>query len=117
MKTRAAVAIGVSLLWALLSPAARAQDQQPQSSGAPIRIDPSYSKVANETGGQVYVLDRSHAGAPAQTMQMTSLGGREELLSVNDRLDGSGRTYHVSVEPDMALLMVSVTGTTDFTLQ
>lgn len=117
MKTRAATVIAVSLLGALLSPAAPAQQQQPQNSGAPIRIDPSYSKVANETGGQVYVLDRSRAGDMAKIMQMTSLGDREELLSVNDRLDGSTRTYHVSVDPDMSLLMLSVTGTTDFSLQ
>ncbi len=116
MKTRAA-AIGVSLLCALMSPAAPAQDQQTPDSRPPARIDPSYSKVANETGGQVYVLDRSRAGDLAKIMQMTSLGDREELLSVNDRLDGSSRSYHLSVDPEMTLLMVSVTGTTDFSLQ
>jgi len=111
LATLLAVLVSASAGWA------QDQPQQPQNPRQPVRIDPAYSKVANQTGGQVYVIDRSKVNDLAKIMQMTSQGDREELLSVNDRLDGSGRSYHASVDPAMALLMVSVTGTKDFDLQ
>ena len=92
------------------------QQQQPaqQNPKQPIKIDPAYSKVANQTGGQVYVIDRDKVNDLAKIMGMTSHANQEDLLVVNDKLEGQERSYEAAVDGDMALLVVSITGTKDF---
>ncbi len=101
----------VSLLLLVATLPAQNSPQQPgQQQNKEIRVDPAYSKLANETGGQVYVVDRSKAGDISKIVNLTSLGERDALLAINARLD-SERSYAAHVDADIARLVVSVTGT------
>ena len=89
------------------------QQQQPTQQKRPIKIDPAYSKIANQTGGQVYVIDRDKVNDLSKIVGMTWHPDGVSLLVVNDKLDGE-RSYEATVDGDMSLLVVSITGTKDF---
>lgn len=98
-------------------PASQQQPPSEEQRKKPVQVDPAYEKVANETGGQVYVFDRSKVDDVSKVVKLMSLGERDTLLSVNTRLDGAERTYHANVDTDVASLVVSVTGTKDFDIR
>ena len=88
------------------------QDQQPNSnSGKPIKIDPTYQKLADETGGQVYVLDRNDTAQLGAVMALNSYSNKQELLTVNGSL-AAQRAFEVPVGSGNRHLLVSATGVT-----
>ena len=95
--------------------AQQSEQQRPNTSNhqGPIKVDPSYSRIANETGGQVYVMDRTQIDQMSKVATLTSLGEHDPLLSINDNVQGT-RTLHADVSGDVERLVVSVTGTKDF---
>lgn len=99
-----AMAIGVA-------PAA-GQDQQPSNrSGKPIKIDPSYQKLADETGGQVYVLDRHNPEQLGAVLALETHPNKQELLSVHGAITGD-RAYQAPLGSGNRHLIISATGVT-----
>jgi hypothetical protein len=87
------------------------QQQPPNNSGKPIKIDPSYQKLADQTGGQVYVLDRNNPEQLGAVLARITSANRQELLSVHGPIAGE-RAYQASLGSGNRHLVVSVTGVT-----
>lgn len=89
---------------ALFCAASALAGQQPSSSGASRssescgRADPSYLRVANETGGQPLFLKPSEAGRIAQFMREMSGTNRETLLWSSRTLDSGSQQFTVPVD-------------------
>src|SRR5690348_9811373 len=64
--------------------AQQSEQQRPNTSNhqGPIKVDPAYSRIANETGGQVYVMDRTQIDQMSKVVTLTSLGEHDPLLSI-----------------------------------
>jgi hypothetical protein len=111
-----ACVLGIGLLYAGV---AFAQGQQPPSRRCrtwdPSRIDPTYKKLANSTGGQVLALDPCKTDDSADVAISATVG--RSLLSVNDRLSGEEKTYGFAVDPSMRRIAISATDVTALRLE
>lgn len=88
------------------------QDQQPaKKPGSPLRIDPSYQKMADQTGGQVYVLDRHNPEQLGAVLALETYPNKQELLSVHGAIAGE-RAYQTPLGSGNRHLIVSATGVT-----
>ena len=87
------------------------QQQPPNNSGKPVKIDPSYQKLADETGGQVYVLDRNNPEQLGAVLALGTSANRQELLSVHGAIAGE-RAYQAPLGSGNRHLVVSATGVT-----
>lgn len=86
------------------------QDQQPSNnSGKPIKIDPAYQKMADQTGGQVYVLDRHNPEQLGAVLALDTYANKQELLSVHGAIAGK-RSYRIPLGSGNRHLVVSATG-------
>ena len=79
-------------------------------------LDPGYIRIANESGGQVFELLRSEAGAITQLADFIVRSNAVDVLSVGDVLAGD-RTYAVPVDTTMNRVTFSVSGLTAVTLR
>ena len=73
------------------------QQQQPNNGGKPVKIDPTYQKLADQTGGQVYVLDRNNPQQLGAVLALTTSTNKQELLSVHGVMAGE-RAYQAPLE-------------------
>lgn len=79
------------------------------------KIDPSYSAIAQATGGQVFVLDPasmlSSAGPQAITQIIAGSAGGENVVTVSRRLEGSGVPLAAALlRPDGSVVKVGDVG-------
>ena len=75
-------------------------------------VDPSYRKVAQVSGGQVFALQRFEAGNVAQLANAVVHTNSAQLLSVEDILLGTPLSYTVPVDSTITQLTFSVSGAT-----
>jgi hypothetical protein len=72
------------------------------------RIDPAYIRVAEETGGQVLMLDRSEAGKSMAMVQLSLGGPRETIFRIGGKLSGRLQEFVIPVDPSLGTLTLSV---------
>ncbi len=94
-----------------LLPAAGQDQPRPKDSGKPVKIDPSYQKLADETGGQVYVLDRNSAEQLGAVLALSTSPHKQEVLAVHGMIAGE-RTYQAPLGGGNQHLIISATGVT-----
>ncbi|MET3130663.1 hypothetical protein AAKU55_000921 [Oxalobacteraceae bacterium GrIS 1.11] len=73
-------------------------------------LTPGFLQAATETGGQVFFLFRSEAGAATQLADLVVRNNAVQILSVVDQF-ASAKNYTVPVDASMTRLTVSVSGT------
>ncbi|HEX9121153.1 MAG TPA: hypothetical protein VF840_11495 [Terriglobales bacterium] len=102
------VQVSIAVLFSVAT-AISQQQQPPSNSGKPIKIDPAYQKLADQTGGQVYVLDRNNAEQLGAVLALNTYSNKQELLSVHGPIAGE-RTYRAPLNSGNRQLVVSATG-------
>jgi len=65
-------------------------------------IDPAYIRIANETGGQVFVLTEAEVGAAAALPSLVVGATSVSLLSVRDVVASGSKDYAVPVDSTLA---------------
>lgn len=75
-------------------------------------LDPAYIRIANDSGGQVFMLFASEAGNITRLADFIVRSNAVNLLSIGDTLAGTAKTYAVPVDPTMTRLTFSVSGAT-----
>ena len=75
-------------------------------------IDPSYSREANDSGGQLFSLSSSEAGTITELADFIVRSNAVNLLLINDTFNGVSRTYTVPVDSTMTRIIFSISGTT-----
>ncbi|HEU4386744.1 MAG TPA: hypothetical protein VFV34_03025, partial [Blastocatellia bacterium] len=80
-------------------------------------IDPSYIKIANESGGQLFFINVSEAGAITQLADLIVRSSAVNVLSIGDTLAGSAKSYDVPVDSSMTRVTFSVSGSTAVTVK
>ena len=102
----------VAALAALAATSAFAQqnDQQspPRDPNRPVKVDPTYQKLADETGGTVYVFDRQHPELMGVVMA-ADYAAKHALLTTHGEISGY-RSFEASLEGNEAKLVVTATG-------
>src|SRR5439155_1343460 len=76
-------------------------------------IDPGYIRVANESGGQLFFLQRSEAGSITRLADFVVRSNAVNVLSIADSLTGTAKSYTVPVDSTMIRVSFSVSGTTN----
>jgi uncharacterized repeat protein (TIGR01451 family) len=74
--------------------------------------DPGFIRVANESGGQVFLLFRSEAGNITRLADFVIRSNAVNVLSIADSLAGTPKAYTVPVDTAMTKVTLSVSGTT-----
>src|SRR5262245_9202233 len=69
--------------------------------------DPSYIRIANETGGQPFFLNPSELGASAHIMSEQSLSDRELIVWANAASENAPREYIVPVDSSVKRFTIS----------
>lgn len=70
--------------------------------------DPAYFFLANNTGGQVFILDRSEAGQVAEFADLVSRSDSVDILSIGDTLSASPKTHRFHLDSQVSRLTVSI---------
>lgn len=88
-------------------------DQQvPPDRSRPVKVDPSYQKLADETGGTVFVFDReferTHPGVTGAAMAAEYVA-RRALVATHGQLSGY-RSVDATLEGNESKLVVTATG-------
>lgn len=107
-ETHKAMKIRFAILAALACLAAYSQQQQqsPASRG-PIKPDPSYEKIATESGGRVYAMDPKHP-LPIADVLVLDMTGRV-ITAAHGQLQGR-REFEAPMGDEGRQVMISVTG-------
>jgi hypothetical protein len=79
-------------------------------------IDPAYIKIAADSGGQLFFLQRSEAGSIARLADFVVRSNAVDVLSINDTLSGVPKTFTVPVDSTMRRVTFSASGTTSAVL-
>jgi len=79
-------------------------------------LDPAYIKVASDSGGQLFFLQRSEAGTVTQFAKLVVRPNSVNLASFADTLAGTPKTYSVPVNEGITTLTISTSGTTTATV-
>jgi hypothetical protein len=74
-------------------------------------LDPAYIKVASDSGGQLFFLQRSEAGTVTQLAKLVVRPNSVNLASFADTLTGTPKTYSVPVNAGITTLTISISGT------
>jgi hypothetical protein len=92
---------------------AQQNDQQPppRDPNRPVKVDPTYQKLADETGGTVYVFDREHPELMGIVMA-ADYAAKRVLVTTHGDISGS-RSFEASLEGNEAKLVVTATGNVD----
>ena len=98
---------------AATSALAQQNDQQvPPDRSRPIKVDPSYQKLADETGGTVWVFDREferqHPGLTGKVMAAEYVANRP-LVTTHGEITGS-KSFEASLQGGESKLVVTLTG-------
>ena len=73
-------------------------------------VDPSYIRVANDSGGQLFFLSTSEAGSITQLADFIVRSNAVNLLLIGDTLTGTAKSYTVPVDSTMTRVTFSVSG-------
>jgi hypothetical protein len=107
----------VAVLAALAAPtpsSAQQNDQQPppRDPNRPVKVDPTYQKLADETGGTVWVFDREferqHPGLTGKVMAADYVANRA-LVTTHGEISGY-KSFEASLEGSESKLVVTITG-------
>lgn len=104
-------ALCAALALALVAARAQQSDQQqppPRDPHRPVKIDPAYQKMADETGGTVYVFDREHPEQMGVVMA-ADLAAKRPLLATHGEISGE-RSFEAALEGTESKLVVTATG-------
>ena len=102
-------AIVASLAIAFVAASAQQNDQQPpRDRNKPFTIDPVYQKLADETGGVVFVPDREHPEQLSAAM-VAEATARRPLVNMQGDLSGE-RSFEASLTGSESKLVVTATG-------
>lgn len=74
-------------------------------------IDPSYIRVANDSGGQLFFLSPSEAGNITKLADFIVRSNAVNVLSIGDTFSGTAKTYTVPVDSTMTRVTFSGAGT------
>lgn len=70
--------------------------------------DPAYFFLANNTGGQVFILGQSEAGQVAEFAALVSRSDSVDILSIGDVLTTAPKTYTFPIDSQVSRLTISV---------
>ena len=70
----------------------------------------SYTRVANETGGQVFTLSPSEATKITRLVDFVVRANVVDLLSIGDTLAGTPKTYQVPINTGVSRVVFSISG-------
>ena len=84
------------------------QQQPPRDPNRPIKVDPTYQKLADETGGTVYVFDREHPEKMGAIMAADYLA-KHALVTTHGEINGF-RSFEAALEGNESKLVVTATG-------
>ena len=88
----------------------------PALGAASFAVDPGYQKWAEVSGGQLFALHRFEAGTVAQLADAVVHANAAQILSIQDTLLGTPKTYSVPVDSSITQVTFSVSGATDVTV-
>lgn len=83
---------------------------------SPLPFDPAYARIANDTGGQYFFLQRFEAGQITRVADAVVRANAVDLLSVADELAGTPKPYTVPVDSTLTRVTFSLSGATSLTL-
>lgn len=70
--------------------------------------DPAYFFLANNTGGQVFILGQSEAGQVAEFADLVSRSDSVDILSIGDVLTPAPKNYTFPIDSQVSRLTISV---------
>lgn len=70
--------------------------------------DPAYFFLANNTGGQVFILGQSEAGQVAEFADLVSRSDSVDILSIGDMLSSTPKAYMFPVDSQVSRLTISI---------
>ncbi|NML27381.1 dockerin type I domain-containing protein [Zoogloea dura] len=73
--------------------------------------DPAYFYLAENTGGQVFILNQSEASSIAEFSDLISRSDTVDILSIGDALSASPKNYVFPVDTQTTRLTISVSAT------
>jgi hypothetical protein len=79
-------------------------------------IDPSYIRVANDSGGQLFFLSRSEAGSITKLADFVVRSNSVNLFLTSGTFAGSPRSYSVPVDSTVTRVTFSASGATSVVL-
>lgn len=85
----------------------------PLAGSATFTVDPSYEKWAQVSGGQLFALQRFEAGNVSRLAAAVVHANAAQLLSTEDTLTGTPKTYSIPVDSTLSEITFSVSGATD----
>jgi hypothetical protein len=80
-------------------------------------IDPAYTRVARESGGQLYFLGRSEAGTITRLADAIVRNDAVSILSIADNFTAATQAYSFPVDSALSKVTVSTSGTTGLVLR
>jgi hypothetical protein len=81
-----------------------------------LTVDPAYTRLANETGGQLFLLSPGEAGQITRLADAVVRANAVDLLAVTDTLASASKTYMVPIDSTLTRVTFVLTGTTDLRL-
>jgi hypothetical protein len=88
----------------------------PMAFGSCSPIDPGYIRLANNTGGQLFVLSGSEAGSITKLADFLNRSNAVDVLHVSGTLSGIAKTFDVPVNSTITRVTFSVSGTSTVTV-
>lgn len=80
-------------------------------------VDPAYRRIANDSGGQLFLLATSEIGRVTQLVDVAARANAVDLLSIADRLDGSRRDIALAIDPTLERVTFSLSGFSGLSVQ
>ena len=75
----------------------------------PIKIDPAYTRVAQATGGQVFVVNPNETSLLFNLFKPTLKGNRDHLLFLQDTHSATAKTYTIPADSTITDMTFSIT--------
>lgn len=88
----------------------------PMAFGSCSPIDPGYIRLANNTGGQLFVLSGAEAGSITKLADFLNRSNAVDVLHASGTLSGTAKTYDVPVDSTITRVTFSVSGTSTVTV-
>ena len=88
----------------------------PMAFGSCSPIDPGYIRLANNTGGQLFVLSVTEAGSITKLADFLNRSNAVDVLHVSGTLSGIAKAFDVPVDSTITRVTFSVSGTSTVTV-
>lgn len=85
--------------------------QQQQSTNGPFKVDPSYTSVANASGGQAFAVPPAEMGKMGEILSLTYQPDAAQVLLLNDTSSHRSKIYVVPVDATATKAIFSISGT------